>query len=78
MSGYDPPMGTLREIEEAIDRLPREQIFALSEWLQQRVEAQWDHQFEADVESGRLNDMAQKAIAEHRAGKSKVFPEDAE
>lgn len=71
-------MGTLQEIEQAIDRLPQEQVFALSEWLQQRVDAQWDQQFESDVESGRLNDIAQKAIEEHRAGNSKTFPGDAE
>ena len=71
-------MGTLQEIEEAIDRLPREQVFALSDWLQQRVDKQWDRQFETDVASGRLNAVAQKAIEEHWAGISKRCPGDAE
>ncbi len=71
-------MGTLQEIEQAIDRLPQDEVFALSEWLQQRIDFQWDKQFEGDVEAGRLNAVAQKAIEEHRANNSKNFPGDAE
>lgn len=67
-------MSTLQEIEEAIDRLPRDQAFELNEWLQQRLDDEWDRQFEGDVKAGRLASLAQKAIAEHRAGKSKEFP----
>jgi hypothetical protein len=71
-------MSTLQEIERAIDRLPRDQVFALSEWLTQRTDYEWDKQFERDVESGRLAAAARKAIEEHRAGNSKDFPGDAE
>jgi hypothetical protein len=67
-------MSTLQEIEKAIDRLPRDQAFELSEWLQQRLDDVWDRQFESDVREGRLTGIAEKAIAEHRAGKSKEFP----
>ncbi|MCH7224942.1 hypothetical protein [Haloferula sp. A504] len=71
-------MGTLQEIEEAIDRLPKDQVFALGEWLQRRIDAQWDQQLEDDVEAGRLNKVAEEALSEYRAGKSKSFPSDAE
>lgn len=71
-------MSTLQEIEQAIDRLPQEQVFALGEWLQQRLDAEWDRQFERDVKTGRLAAAARKAIEEHRAGRSRDFPGDAE
>jgi len=71
-------MSTLQEIEKAIDGLPREQVFALGEWLQQRIEDQWDARFEEDATSGRLARAAERALKEHRAGKSTDFPGDAE
>ena len=67
-------MSTLQEIEEAIDRLPRDQAFKLSERLQRRLDDEWDRQFESDVLGGRLADVAKESIAEHRAGRSKDFP----
>lgn len=70
-------MSTLQEIEQAIDRLPPDQVFALGEWLRQRLDDRWDTQFESDVKSGRLTSAARNAIEEHRAGRSRDFPGDA-
>ena len=70
-------MSTLQEIEAAIDRLPEDQVFVLGEWLQQRLDDQWDAQFERDVKTGRLASAAQRALQEHRAGNSTDFPGDA-
>ena len=71
-------MSTLQEIESAIEGLPRKEVFALGEWLQERIEHEWDTQFERDVKGGRLAAAAQKAIAEHRSGRSRDFPGDEE
>ena len=71
-------MSTLEEIEEAIDRLPRNQAFELGEWIQQRLDDEWDRQFEDDVKSERLASVAERAIKEHRAGKSKDLPGNGE
>ena len=67
-------MSTLQEIEKAIDQLPRSQAFELGEWLEQRLNNDWDEQFEADVNTGRLDKLAQAALKEHRAGKTKNLP----
>ena len=67
-------MSTLEEIEEAIEKLPSEEVFELGDWIQRRIDDQWDRQFESDVQSGRLDDLAAKAMAAHRAGDSKGFP----
>lgn len=67
-------MSTLEEIEEAIEKLPPEKVFELGDWLQQKLDDQWDRQIESDVRSGRLADVAARAIAVHRAGDSKDFP----
>ena len=67
-------MSTMKEIEAAIKQLPREEVFHLREVLQHRLDDDWDQQFEGDALSGRLDHLADAAIAEHRAGKSTPFP----
>jgi hypothetical protein len=67
-------VSTLQEIEQAIDQLPRNQAFKLGEWLDLRLNNEWDDQFESDVKTGRLDKVAQEALKEHRAGNSKNFP----
>ena len=47
---------------------------ALVDRIEQRVADEWDRRFEQDVNSGRLNEVAQRALAEHRAGQSTPFP----
>ena len=67
-------MDTLLEIEEAICRLPPDQKMALVERLENLVADEWDRKFEQDVKSGKLNEIAQRALTEHRAGLSTPFP----
>lgn len=69
-------MSTVQEIETAIRQLPREEIFRLREIIQHRFDDEWDKQFADDVLSGRLDHLADAAIAEHQAGKSTGFPRD--
>jgi hypothetical protein len=71
-------MSHLSEIEAAIERLPREDAFTLAEWLREHLDDEWDREFEADVASGRLDTIAERAIDAHRAGNSTPFPPDAE
>ncbi|MCB1088498.1 MAG: hypothetical protein KDM63_15780 [Verrucomicrobiae bacterium] len=71
-------MSTVQEIEEAIERLPREDLLRLTDWLSARFPDAWDQQIEDDILAGRLNDLATEALAEHRAGQSQAFPEDEE
>jgi hypothetical protein len=67
-------MSTVGDIEEAIKALPRDDFYRLRDWVQQRYEDEWDQEFEEDAISGRLDSIAQQALAEHRAGRSTPFP----
>ena len=67
-------VSTLQEIEQAIDQLPRNQAFELGEWLERRLNSEWDEQHESDVKEGRLDKVAQEALKEQRAGNSTSFP----
>ncbi len=69
-------MSTVAEIEAAIENLPREEFFRLHEWIRERFDDAWDQEIEEDVTSGKLEGLAQAALAEHRAGQSTSLPPD--
>jgi hypothetical protein len=62
-------MSTVQEIEQAVSRLSGEELARFREWFGQFDAMIWDEQFEADVQSGRLDDIADQAIRDFRAGK---------
>ena len=61
-------MSTVKEIEEAISHLSPEEYKTFRAWFDEYENQQWDSQFEKDVESGRLDNMAQEALKEYEAG----------
>jgi len=64
-------MTTVESIEAAIEQLPPEQISQIRAWLNERAEAEWDAQIERDEREGRLSALADKALAEHAAGRTR-------
>lgn len=67
-------MSTVQEIEQAIEKLPREDLFQLTTWLSARFSDAWDRQIEDDLLAGRFDDLAAEALGEHRAGGSLPMP----
>jgi len=63
-------MGKLEQIENAIKALTAEELEQLRAWFAEFDAANWDRRFEADVASGRLEKLAQRALAEHSEGKT--------
>jgi hypothetical protein len=57
-------MSTVQEIESAIAKLSEAELVEIRGWL-------WDRDIERDAAGGRLEEMADEAIREHRAGKTK-------
>jgi len=64
-------MSTVEEIEKAIIRLPKDDLTVLRGWFEELEAKIWDNQFEEDVRSGKLEKLANEAIADFRAGKCK-------
>jgi len=67
-------MSTVQEIEQAIEKLPREDLLQLTDWLSSRFSDAWDRQIEEDLLTGRFDALASEAIMEHRAGRSLPMP----
>ena len=69
-------MSTVVEIEKAIEKLPTDEFFELTHWISNRFADAWDRQIEEDIRAGRLNNLAEEALQEHRAGGCQDFPMD--
>ena len=68
-------MITLLEIETAIKQLPEGDIRQLSGWLQAYMDEMWDRQIEADLVSGKLDHLIDRAEADIAANKIKDLNE---
>ncbi len=64
-------MTTIREIEQAVSQLSPEELAHFREWFDEYDARVWDKQFESDATTGKLDKLADQAIADFRAGKSK-------
>jgi hypothetical protein len=64
-------MTTVEAITAAIAELPPDQVAQIREWLNERDEAELDAQIERDERAGRLDALADRALAEYRAGRTR-------
>ena len=62
---------TVEDIEKAIMQLPQDQLKEFRAWYEKFDSEEWDKQIEKDAVCGRLDGLAEAAIADHKAGKSK-------
>jgi hypothetical protein len=68
-------MSTVAEIEAAIARLPRKELWELKARLDRRCEAEWDAQVQEDARpGGRLDELGREASAEFNAGGCRPLP----
>ncbi|MBW4469984.1 MAG: hypothetical protein KME45_06210 [Stenomitos rutilans HA7619-LM2] len=61
-------MMSLENIENAILSLPSHEFERLRAWFFDLDYARWDEQIEQDIADGKLETLAQEAIAEFEAG----------
>ena len=64
-------MKKIEEIEADIEKLSSSEIKAFRRWFIDFDTQQWDNQIQEDVEKGKLDELANDAINEFRAGKAK-------
>ena len=64
-------MSQVEILEQTIKKLSPSELAAFRSWFIKFDAAEWDRQIEMDSETGKLNRLAQSAIEEHKAGKTK-------
>jgi hypothetical protein len=67
-------MSRVENIEGQIQELSSEELAALREWFANYDAEVWDRQFEADVNAGKLDALAERALRDHLAGQVDVEP----
>ena len=64
-------MSTVEEITAAIEQLSADDVVRVRDWLAEFAERLWDEQIERDERAGRLDALIDKALGEHRAGRTR-------
>ena len=62
-------MTKLEQIEQSVAALSKEEMEEFAAWFDELRADLWDQQIEADAKGGRLDKLADKALAEIKAGK---------
>lgn len=63
-------MSKIDKIEKEIRRLTAEELAAFRKWFAEFDGGIWDRQIEEDAKSGKLGEIAAKALKDHKHGKS--------
>jgi len=63
-------MGKVEKIEQEVQALSPAELAEFRTWFLEYDWAAWDRQLERDVQAGRLDDLAEKALRDHAAGKT--------
>ena len=63
-------MSRVEILEREISALSPEEFAELRQWLTEFDVQAWDRQFEMDVNSGKLDALAEKALRAHAAGET--------
>jgi len=64
-------MKTVEEIEKAVERLPPDKLAKFRAWFGGFDAALFDRKIEQDAKNGRLDKMANEAIADFKKGRSR-------
>jgi hypothetical protein len=64
-------MSNVEKIERAVSSLSREELSEFRAWFLEFDAEVWDQQLEEDVAAGRLDHLAEEALADYRAGRTR-------
>ena len=64
-------MGEIEKLEQRIKNLPPEDLVKFRAWFAEFDAQAWDRQIEADLKSGKLNNLINEAREEFKAGKAR-------
>jgi hypothetical protein len=64
-------MTTAENIEKAVEQLTPKELARFRAWFEGFDAAQFDAAIERDARVGKLDQLAEEALAEHRAGRSR-------
>jgi hypothetical protein len=63
-------MNSVEKIEDQVRGLSPEELSTFRRWFAEFEAEIWDRQFESDVNAGKLDALAERALQDHTAGRS--------
>ena len=66
-------MTKVESIEREVRNLSARELASFREWFADFDAAEWDRQLEEDIASGKLDRLADAALADHSAGRSRTL-----
>lgn len=64
-------MSKLEDIEKAVTELPADQLAQFRAWFEEFEADRFDKKIEQDANTGRLDRLAEQALADFRAGRAR-------
>jgi hypothetical protein len=64
-------MTKLQRLELEVKELSADERAAFLKWFEEFDADEWDRQIEADVQAGKLDALAERALRDHAAGRSR-------
>jgi hypothetical protein len=64
-------MSNVRSLEKAIQGLKPAELKEFRRWFTEFDAAAWDAQIEADMAAGKLDKLADEALADYKSGKAR-------
>lgn len=66
-------MTKIEEIEKAVSKLSPEDMAKFRAWFEKFDAQQFDQRIEQDAKSGKLEKLAEEALSDHRADRSRTL-----
>ena len=64
-------MARVEELENEVQRLNRDELSAFRDWFRKYYSDEWDSEIEEDILAGKLDRLAEEAIAAHKDGRTR-------
>lgn len=64
-------MRKVEKLENEVQQLNPDELAAFRDWFRRYDSDEWDKEIERDISAGRLDKLAQEAIAAHKAGRTR-------
>lgn len=62
---------TIEDIEKAVAKLPPKELARFRAWFEEFEAARFDRKIERDATSGKLDRLADEAVADYRKGRAR-------
>ena len=64
-------MSKVEEIEKAVAELPADELARFRAWFEEFEAARFDERIERDAKAGKLDQLAERALADFHAGRAR-------